>query len=308
LPDFDITLPSFAKINWTLRVPGRRADGYHEIITLLQTVSLADRLDFKRRDDGRVTLTYEGGPQIPLDHTNLILRAANALQDGYKLTGTGAEIHLSKQIAAGGGLGGGSSNAAMALLGLAELWELPATAAELREIGARLGADVPFFLHGGLALGTGTGTDLETVPDLPAQRLVIVAPGVGVSTAAAYRALNAKDLTKADSTHILAVSREARAIAESFPTALRNDFEPVVFQQEPEIGRAKGLLIKSGASAALMSGSGSSVFGLFDNQAAQVRACSQLKNEPGWRVFACETLTQAAYRQALGLCAARLLA
>jgi 4-diphosphocytidyl-2-C-methyl-D-erythritol kinase len=299
-------LPSFAKINWLLRAPGRRADGFHEIVTLLQTVSLADRLDFSRReDDGRITLTCEGAPQIPLDETNLVLRAARALQERYGRK-KGAEVHLSKKIAAGGGLGGGSSNAAMALLGLAELWDLPATAGELREIGAKLGADVPFFLWGGLALGTGVGTELETVPDLPAQFLVIVTPGVGVSTPEAYRALNASPLTKKDALRILSVSRQARAIAESFPAGLHNDFEKVVFLREPEIARVKEALEQSGASAALMSGSGSSVFGLFDNEAAQQRAVASLQKE--WRVFACHTISQQAYLRALGRCAARLSA
>ncbi len=284
-------------------MPGRRADGFHEIVTLLQTVSLADKLTFQSRDDTRVTLTYEGAPQIPLDATNLVLRAARALQERYGRK-NGAEIHLSKQIPAGGGLGGGSSNAAVTLLGLAQLWDLPATPAELREIGAQLGADVPFFLLGGLALGSGLGTELELLDDLPPQCLAIVAPGVGVSTADAYRALNASPLTKEDAIYILTDSRAARAIGESFPAALHNDFERVVLRQEPEIAAAKAALYEAGARTALMSGSGSSVFGLFDNEIAQQQAVARLS---GWQVFACHTVTQAAYRQALGLCAARLL-
>ena len=281
---------------------GRRADGFHEIVTVLQSVTLADQLTFGPRADGRVTLTYEGLPQIPLDETNLVMRAARALRERYNAA-AGAEIHLAKQIPAGGGLGGGSSNAAAALLGLARLWELPATLAELSVIGAGLGADVPFFLRGGTVLGTGLGTDLETLPDAPPQLLVILAPGAGVATASAYQALRAPVLTKKDALHILRVSREARGIGESIPEGLHNDFERVVLAEKPEIARAKAALLQAKARAALLSGSGSSVFGVFDNELARQSALAwlQANGEANWRAFACETQTQTAYRQALGL-------
>jgi 4-diphosphocytidyl-2-C-methyl-D-erythritol kinase len=298
LPEF--TLPSFAKINWTLRVLGRRTDGFHEVVTVLQTVSPADALTFAPRADGRVTLTGEGAQNVLFDETNLVWRAADALRERFDVK-RGAALHLAKRIPAGGGLGGGSSNAAVALLGLAQLWQLPATADDLGEIGARLGADVPFFLHGGTALGTGRGADLEPLPDAPAQHLVILAPGVSVATAAAYRALRAPVLTKADAVHILAVSRAAR---ETVRSGLCNDFERIVLPQEPEIARAKDALVASGARAALMSGSGSCVFGVFDNQTEQRRAAARLATE--WRVFPCATLARAAYREALKSCAARL--
>jgi 4-diphosphocytidyl-2-C-methyl-D-erythritol kinase len=304
LSENSFTLPSYAKINWTLRVLGRRADGYHEIVTVFQLVALADSLTFTPRSDGRVTLTYEGTPEIPLDETNLVVRAAQALRERYGIK-QGLAVHLNKQIPVGGGLGGGSSNAAATLLGAARLWGLDTDAAALTETGAHLGADVPFFLLGGTALGTGRGTTLEPRPDVPKSFLVLVAPGVGVSTAAAYQSLNAPRLTKSDAEFILTVSREARDWADSFPNNLNNDFERVVLQQEPEIARVKDKLKLSGARAALLSGSGSSVFGLFENEAAQRRAVVwwQRHNDEKWRIFPCATVTRAEYRKELGPCA-----
>ena len=298
-------LPSYAKINWLLRVLGRRPDGYHEIVTVFQSIDVADKLTFSTHaDDGRITLTYDGAANIPLDETNLVVRAANALRQRYGVR-RGAAIHLSKQIPAGGGLGGGSSNAAVTLLGLARLWRVPARPAELCEIGAGLGADVPFFLTGGTALGTGLGTDLAVLDDLPEQFLIVVTPGVGVATATAYRDLHAPDLTNADTAHIFTVSREAHALAESFPSALANDFESVVLKQEPEIARVKDALQLSGARAAMLSGSGSSVFGIFADAPTQARAVAWLTENKGhdWRIFPCRTLARTAYRDNLGECA-----
>jgi len=136
------TLPAFAKINWTLRVTGRRPDGYHELRTIFQTVALHDRLTFASRRDERLQLSCDA-PGIPVDENNLIHRAAIALRLRHGVS-RGASIHLEKRIPAGGGLGGGSSDAAIALLGLAHLWRVETDRRELSEIGAGLGADVPF--------------------------------------------------------------------------------------------------------------------------------------------------------------------
>src|SRR4051794_30813583 len=150
-------LPSFAKINWTLRVLGKRDDGYHELYTVFQTVSLHDTLEFEESDE--VTLTCDEGA-VPTDERNLVLRAAAALRERSGCS-TGARINLSKRIPAPGGLGGGSSNAAVALVGLRRLWGLRASDADLHQILASIGSDVPFFLHGGTAVGTGRGEIIE---------------------------------------------------------------------------------------------------------------------------------------------------
>jgi 4-diphosphocytidyl-2-C-methyl-D-erythritol kinase len=299
------TLPSFAKINWQLRVLGRRADGFHELHTIFQTVTLHDKLSFSVRDDDRLHLTSDS-TDIPVDESNLILRAAVALRNKRRIN-KGASIHLKKVIPVEGGLGGGSSNAAITLLGLAQLWNIETSKQELTEIGAGLGADVPFFLTGGTALGTGLGTEVMPIGEVVAPHLLIVKPTVKVSTAEAYKALNSPALTKANSDIILSISRADEQFRDSYPDALHNDFEPVVFHLKPEIERAKDALLNLGARSALLAGSGSSVFGVFDKREAQERAVVTLKKESEWRVFSCATLPRAAYVLALGSCGAHTL-
>ncbi|MBD0324796.1 MAG: 4-(cytidine 5'-diphospho)-2-C-methyl-D-erythritol kinase [Pyrinomonadaceae bacterium] len=298
-----LKLPSFAKINWQLSVLGRRTDGFHELRTIFQTITLHDELTFAERADGRLQLTCDA-PEIPVDERNLIYRAASQLKERYVLPDKGAEIHLEKHIPAQSGLGGGSSNAAVTLLALDVLWNLKLSKDELCAIGARLGADVPFFFTGGTALGTGLGDEITPVPEVSAEHLLIVTPEAKVATAEAYRALNAPALTKPLSDTILAISRADEHFADSFPEALHNDFERVTFELKPEVEQVKKALVLCGARQALMTGSGSSIFGIFENQEAQERAAERLKAETQWRVFSCSTLSRAQYAQALGACAA----
>lgn len=299
------TLPAFAKINLSLRVLGRRTDGYHELETIFQTITLQDRLTFATRDDERLTLTCDA-PDIPVDESNLIIRAAGELRRLYEIK-KGAQIHLEKRIPAAGGLGGGSSNAAITLLALAQLWQLKIEKHELEKIGTRLGADVPFFFTGGTARATGVGTELTALGDLPAKHLLIVTPNVKVSTAEAYQALNAPALTKARADIILFSSRPHEEFSDLSPDDLRNDFEPVIFKRHPEIKRVKASLLSAGARGALLSGSGASVFGLFDNTETQGSAAQTLSAVEGWRVFKCETLSRQQYLKALGTAARPLL-
>ena len=299
-----LTLPAFAKINLGLRVRGRREDGYHEISTVFQTVSLHDSLAFQTLHDARIELACSD-PDIPTDESNLVVRAAEALRERYGVR-AGASVGLEKVIPAGGGLGGGSSDAAVTLLALTGLWGIGADARELAEIGARLGADVPFFLAGGTALGTGTGTEIEPLEDAPKMHLVVVTPGVKVSTAEAYKALGARALTKVGTAANLSVSRAEADFSVSHSGGWSNDFEAVVVRLHPEVGRARDALKSVGAGRALLSGSGSSVFGVFESKGSAEHAGTGLKAERGWRVFACETLTRAEYLAALGRSAAVL--
>ena len=305
MPEKPFTLPAFAKINLLLRVRGRRPDGYHEIETVFQTVTLHDLLTFEPLDGGNFELVCDA-PGVPADETNLVSRAARSLRERFGVR-RGARVILEKRIPAEGGLGGGSSDAAAALVGLSSLWEISTNGAELAELGAGLGADVPFFFAGGTALGMGTGTRLAPLADAPAARLLVVSPGVRVSTAEAYKALNARALTKEDPAFNLLSSRAGAEITDSLCEVMRNDFEPVVFRLRPEIARARDALLKSGARCALLAGSGSSVFGVFDNGGAGERAARALSAEAGWRVFACETLARDAYSEAFGGRAAYLL-
>lgn len=296
-----LTLPSFAKINLSLRVSGRRTDGYHEIRTVFQTVTLHDQLTLEALPDGRFELACDTDG-IPVGETNLIWRAAVALREAFGVR-AGARVRLQKRIPVGGGLGGGSSNAAITLLGLSHLWEIQTGRDELAKIGGRLGADVPFFLTGGKALGMGRGTEIQPLADGPHFHLLIVTPLIAVSTAQAYAALDAPALTKAESAANLPISRESLDFSDSLRQGLVNDFEPVVFRLYPEIERARDALLHAGARGALLSGSGASVFGVFDSQEDSGRAHAALRAEGSWRVFPCTTLPRAEYVAALGACA-----
>lgn len=288
---------------------GRRGDGYHEVRTILQTISLHDDLEFELTNDGIVHLTCEH-PDIPTDDRNLVVRAANALKGRYRAS-DGARIRLVKRIPAQGGLGGGSSNAAVALLALAQLWNVSAIGPDLLEIAAGLGADVPFFLMGGQALGTGTGATVSPLADnreRAAQHLIVVTPNAAVSTSEAYAALNLPSLTTPKREPILSNSRAQANSGDSQPWLghdlsaddLQNDFEAVIFDIEPEIKRARDMLRESGALGALLAGSGSSVFGIFANREAQQRAMQDIRAESGWRIFPCVTLSRNEYYRQIG--------
>lgn len=292
------TLPSFAKINLSLRVLGRRADSYHEIRTVLQTVTLRDQLTFHALDTADLKLECDA-PDVPTDDSNLVLRAARLLRERFKVE-RGARLKLAKTIPAGGGLGGGSSNAAVALVGLAHLWEIETNVGELCELAAMLGADVPFFFTGGTALATGRGTDIAPLADVTHTELLIIAPRVKISTAEAYKSLNAPALTKEIEPVNLLISRAEADFSASLPARLANDFEPVILGRHPEIARARDALLDAGARGALLSGSGSSVFGIFESSEQVERARRALAVESGWQVFNCETLARDDYRRAFG--------
>jgi 4-diphosphocytidyl-2-C-methyl-D-erythritol kinase len=289
-----LTLPSFAKVNLYLEVFGKRADGFHEIFTILQTVSLCDELTFELREGG-IELTCDDA-RVPLDRSNLIIRAANAVNATFGVA-KGAAVRLRKNVPIGGGLGGGSSNAAVALIGLCKLWGITATKDELRRIATAVGSDVPFFLEGGTAIGSSRGECIESVEDFHGENLVIVTPDVSASTAKAYSDLNAPNLTNKGSNRILDVSRAAELLRRG----LKNDFEKTVFAAFPEIGRAKNGLTELGAKQALMSGSGASVFGIFDNEETRQTALKALGQEANWRSFAVAAVSRKEYCEKLGL-------
>ena len=293
-----LKLPSFAKINRLLRVLGRRPDGYHGVLTVLQTVSLSDELEFELRDDGEFTLVCDD-PQIPTDETNLIIKAAVALREKLQ-TPLGADIKLTKRIPAQGGLGGGSSNAAVTLIGLYGLWRALSRSPYWRHLALDMGADVPFFTMGGRCIATGIGATVHPVMDGPQQPLIIITPNARVSTPKAYAALQGASLTRVDAMPILSSSFERllEGYSGQWPQ-LHNDFERVIFEIEPEIGRAKNALLEAGVRGALLAGSGSSVFGVVDDEAMRDRVLDNLKCEAGWQVFSCKTLSRAEYFEAM---------
>lgn len=291
------SLPSFAKINWLLRVLGKRQDGYHEIFTVFQTVSLHDTIYFEQSDD--LILTCDG-VSVPTDDRNLIIRAANALRLSIGID-RGVAIHLEKRIPSPGGLGGGSSNAAVTLFGLSRLWDVEIEYREMKAIAVGLGSDVPFFLCGGTAIGTGRGEVIGSIADADEQFMLIVTPNISVSTQNAFEGMKARTLTNADLSRILPVCRTEADSRDLHHSVLKNDFEASVFNAHPEIRRVRETLLELGAVNAAMSGSGASVFAIFDKQETRQTAIKALDQESTWRKFAVATISRDQYREALSI-------
>ena len=294
-----LTLPAFAKINLSLRVLGKREDGYHELDTIFQTINLHDTIRISAIESSAIAFSCDDR-SLPTDSHNLVVRAATVLRARVSPK-KGARIRLEKRIPTHAGLGGGSSDAAATLVGLNGLWESRLPRQELSEVAARLGADVPFFLDGGTARGTGIGDRIEPLEDAPETFLLIVKPKANVSTADAYKALKKPALTSSNSKTILSRSEAKEFFDNQHFASLENDFEAVAFAAAPEIGRAKAALIKAGSQAALLAGSGSAVFGIFESEDAQRRAIQAIELETGWRVFPCKTVGRDDYARAFGV-------
>jgi 4-diphosphocytidyl-2-C-methyl-D-erythritol kinase len=297
MPLLELTLPSFAKVNLYLRVLGRRDDGYHELCTVFQSVSLHDSITFS---EAEVLSLSWNQIEVAVSNDNLIIRAANALKECFKID-RGAKIDLVKAIPAPGGLGGGSSNAAVTLLGLSKLWKLRPTSTDLEFLAATMGSDVPFFLHGGRAVGTGRGEQIEELPDFKIGPMLIVTPDVAVPTPDAFYRLSAPNLTKQALNRNLSVCRDEARSPDLLHSALKNDLEPSVFEAYPEVGRVKETLLALGARNAAMSGSGASVFAIFDKEETRQAAKKALDAQSTWRKFAVSTVSRSAYREVLQL-------
>jgi 4-diphosphocytidyl-2-C-methyl-D-erythritol kinase len=268
-----------AKINLGLRVLGLRQDGYHEIVTLFQAIDLWDALEAVEAD--RLSLTVDD-PSVPADESNLVLRAARLLQARIPgASGRGAELRLRKRIPAGGGLGGGSSDAAGALAVLDALWSLELPPGTLRALAGELGSDVPFFLDGGTAIGTGRGERVTPLSPIPERPLVLGFPPFALSTPEVYRALGAP-LTPLDAG--VTVTRLFVNFAERNDFALAtNDLEPPAFAMRGELVSLRDALFGLGAEVALLSGSGSTVFGLFvTGMDVEAIASELVERFPGW--------------------------
>lgn len=302
MPENFLKLPSFAKINWFLRVLGKRSDGYHELCTVFQTVSLFDNLTFAENENLILTCNKSF---IPTNDKNLIIKAANLIREKFGVK-KGAKIHLEKSIPSPGGLGGGSSNAAIAVLGLLKLWQLEIEFDEIRQIAGDLGSDVPFFLYGGTALGAGRGTRIFPLEEKAEKYLLIVTPNVNVSTAEAFSRLGAADLTNETSKSNLQICLNEARTLDLRQSILKNDFEASVFRAAPEIRRVKEKLLETGALSALLSGSGASVFAIFDKEETRQTAQKAIETEKNWRSFAVAAISRREYREALKPCTSLL--
>lgn len=294
-----VRVRAFAKINLDLKVLNQGPNGFHEIRSVFQTVSLHDTIEISFTPARKTAITLESAADIP---NNLVVRAASLLLDACRRTAR-VEMKLTKRIPMGGGLGGGSTDAAAVLLALATL---AGTKADLLPLAAQLGSDVPFFLLGGTAVALSRGTELYPLPDVPARPILIVAPGIHVSTPEAYRSINRAGngkLTDAQAVqYINSFQSRVWGLGESLSQGgggkqLENDFESAVFPRYPHLKSILKNLQKSGACPARMTGSGSALFGVFNTQEQLQRAQNALSRlRPAPAVFAGSFLTRARYR------------
>ncbi len=286
-----VSVRAHAKINLDLRVLGVRADGFHELRTVFQSIALHDVVECETRE-GPFAIECDA-PGVPLDRANLVWRAAEALWQSHQPDAPLANVvvRLRKAIPLQAGLGGGSSDAAAALAGLARLWKLPLRPSELTDVAAALGADVPFFLAGGTALGLGRGDEIYPLADLPRHWIVLLVPGVGVSSADAYAWYDSeRDLARG-------FVHEPQSVPGAWPSRaaqMINDLEPPIARRHPEIDRMRQELRRAGALAAAMSGSGSTVFGLFQKRRDALAAVERLSDCP-WQVLLSESLDRSQY-------------
>jgi 4-diphosphocytidyl-2-C-methyl-D-erythritol kinase len=260
-----------AKINLFLEITGKRVDGYHTLSTLFQTISLADELSFRSAKALQLSCSNR---TLPTDDRNLVMRAALRLQTQLREK-QGAAIYLKKTVPMGAGLGGGSGDAGAVLATLPRLWKHRAGPAVLHRVARTLGADVPFFLKGGTCAAGGIGDQLRPLPALPKTWLVLVYPGFGVATKEAYARVRVP-LTAQRSIHRM-ISLLKRPHPSDWVGQMFNRFEEFIFPTYPKLARLKEDLIRAGALGALMSGSGSTVFGVAASQEQGRRILSRMR-------------------------------
>jgi 4-diphosphocytidyl-2-C-methyl-D-erythritol kinase len=280
---------SFAKINLGLEVIGKRADGYHEIRTLLQSIDLHDEMKFRALPEARIELSGTD-PNLSWGKNNLIHQAATLLAQRHAPR-KGIAVHVIKRIPVGKGLGGGSSNAAMTLWALNQLWDLGLDGGTLKELGAALGSDVPYFFEGGLCLGTGRGEVVKPLPDLPSRACLLLFPHLSVSTEHIYRHHRVSLTSHGKGSRIM------QFLERSNLDGLANELEATVFRFYPLIKENKRRLHDWQPEMAAVSGSGSAVFGIFRNKGHARRAQRTLQAE--CRVQLVETLSRDRYRKSI---------
>lgn len=278
-----LQLDSYAKINLSLDVVRKRYDGYHEIRSVMQQIDLSDQLSFSENKNG-VIITCDND-QVPVDKSNLVYKAWEELSKLAK-TKIGIRVHIKKRIPVAAGLAGGSTNCATALKALNKLWDLALTEKELMDIGIKIGADVPYCLMGGTALAEGVGEKLTQLRSFKDKSMLIANPGIQISTSYAYSKLqlgkNKKNMEEIlnciDNMDIHCISKK-----------MYNVMEDSIIPEHPQIGKLKEEMVKRGALGALMSGSGASVFGLYDDIDYLKFAEKKLKKEVPF-IFSAKTI------------------
>ena len=267
-----LTMKAYAKINLGLDVVRRLENGYHEVKMVMQTVGIADVLTFEKRAEGIVITTDAG--ELPTDENNLIYKAARLMKERFGIE-EGVTVHLEKHIPIAAGMAGGSTDAAATLKGMRELFGLDCTDQELREIGVKIGADVPYCVMGGTALAEGIGEVLTALPAAPDCILVVAKPDINVSTKYVYEHLDAMDGYAHPDIDGMVESIKEGSLA-GVVERLGNVLETVTVEAHPVIDVIKQKMLELGAEGSLMSGSGPTVFGIFTDKEKAEKACAQI--------------------------------
>jgi 4-diphosphocytidyl-2-C-methyl-D-erythritol kinase len=292
-----LSIRCYSKINLGLQVLRSRPDGYHEIRTILHTLELHDTLEVQKGSRNSLEIAIDGplDDSIPEDGENLVLKAADVLEE--KLEGRGTAFRLTKRIPSGAGLGGGSSDAAGVLMALNHLYDLGIRPIEMHRMAAELGADVPFFLYGGAALGLGTGTEVYPLPDGPDLPLVIAFPDEGLATPEVYQAWD-NSLTSPDKPYSMSDFAPWCLVLRGERPGVANDLEEAALRLRPSLKGLRTTLEASGAYAVAMTGSGSAFFGLFGND-SDANAASQRARKAGYSALRSRTLGREARDRSL---------
>ncbi len=292
--DTSIRMRAFAKINLGLKIIGRRPDHYHELRTVLQTVSLHDRLEVNRKRQSRSIEVLCDAPGLPEGADNLVYRACE-LWRRWRGLRTGLAVRIEKAIPAGSGLGGASTDAFATILGLERITGDRMPEAARLHLASQLGSDVPFFHWGGRAFAVGRGDEVHPLSDLPSRYCLIVYPSASISTADAYRRVGARWEADSGTNRRSAFAGHSHFSLEKWGP-VENDFESVVYAKGGKMRRIKKALQGAGADLASLSGSGSAVFGIFKTSSGAEEALRGLPS--GWPTFKTRTLNRASYQKA----------
>ena len=272
-----ITLKSRAKINLSIDVLGKRQDGYHLVEMIMQTIDLYDLIEINEKDNDQITIKSTSD-EIPLDCNNLVYKAANLIKKTFNIN-KGVEIHIKKNIPVAAGMAGGSSNAAAVLVGLNKLWNLNLSNQQLEKIGLKLGAVVPFCINGGAVLALGIGEELTPIKGLTKDVCILVCkPDLFVSTKEVYECIDSKDIDKRPNNKFLIEclkNEDTRQLAEN----MFNVLEGVTMDKHPVIQQIKDIMTNNRALGAMMSGSGPTVFGLYENREDAVKCKAILEKQ-----------------------------
>ncbi len=287
-PSSAVTVLAPAKVNLILRVLDRRADGFHNLWSLMQTIGLEDEVSLRLNENHDEIRLRCDDPTLATDQTNLVYRAAETVLLRCRLR-VGVDIMLTKRIPMGAGLGGGSSDAAATIVGLNQLLDLKWSAADMAQVGRTLGSDVPFFFFAPTAVVTGRGEEVNPVELDGGRWVVLVYPGFSIETAWAYRELSSRRQVRPISNAHILLGRTRRLLWEQVLERVENDFEAPMFEAYPALHGIKRTLLKLGAEAALLSGSGATVFGVFGDERKARQAAIDYPAEDREKVFVADT-------------------